>query len=770
MVKPAFFRQRPLVGAALALLAGVILGIRLPWVPGLLLAGLLGGVALTAVLILQEKPLLAGICALLLFAGALYSGFLSHPSPPEAVGRGWVTAVVEEPLSPRNAGGWRAWLRDAVFEPDEGGRVSLGTLYWTGDEEEEDTQEQAFLASLAPGDRIRFRGKVYEPSGAENPHGFDFRLYLLQNGARAGVSGCAEGETLERGLKSLSARMEGIRQALGRRMDRIFSEASAYPRALILGERNEIDEGTRADFQRLGVAHILAVSGLHVALLAGLAMAVMRLLGLGPRVRTACVGVLLLGYGALLGFPVSAVRAGILFFLNQVRLLYRRSWDPLTGLAAALMVVLVLFPLSVLSVGTAMTFGAVLGIHLMRNRFQTVLRRAKPRALWEALTVTAGATWGMAVPAAAAYHSFSFAGLLLSPVACVLLGVLLPAYLAVFALGCVYLPLGQALAGILRAVLGWIPELLRGFPSLSITVPSPSGWFLTAFIAVTFLLSRYCILDSKRKAAWAAAIVVLCTAGSLATAPRGVRYIQFSVGQADAAVVEDGKSTLILDTGRNGTDLAAYLLAEGRRPDTVLLTHLHGDHCGGIVQLLENGLIPGEVLLPWGADTLRIDDTGRDVMRLLEERSVPVRYLSRGDCLSTERVRITILWPEEGKVRPEQDPNAYPMAGILETQGIRLLFTGDLEGAYEEFSAVEADILKVAHHGSQTSTSQAFLDSVAPSAVLVSCSRGRALPHQETMDRLAASGAAVYRTDECGALTVTFSSQGYSVTPWLKSP
>ena len=766
MLKRPFFMERKLTACAIGLLAGILLGIKMPYRPLIPAAGIILSAAWVGLRRGRKKNALVAVTALILFSGALYGAVRAHPALPQARGRGQVTAVVGEEPAPRASGGYRSVLKDVVFTDETGAETYLGTLYWTMTPSTE--SQQAFAESVTAGSLVTVTGKVYEPGLADNPYGFDFRLYLLERRIGLGFSGCTDGVVTGRAPMSPGMFPVMVRKALSGAMDRIFGEAAAYPKALLLGEREELSAETRENFNQLGIAHMLAVSGLHVALLAGLVTGIAAWLGAGVKTRFVLSFVFLALYCAVLGFPVSAVRASVLFVMDRARVVRRRSGDTLTGLSAALIVVLAVFPLSVLSVGLWMTFGAVLGIHLARNALDHRLRNVKGRVLIRPALTTAGAVWGMAVPSVMAYHSFSLWGLLLSPLACAFLAVLLPVYLAVFALGLLYLPAGQAAAALLHRLIGWLPGLLEIFPKASFTLPSPSVWFLIAFVTVTVLLTRYVLLPVRRRVLIGCAVIVICLAGGILTQDRGVTYIQFSMGQADAAVLQDGRETVVIDTGENGSDLANYLMSVGRRPDTLILTHLHSDHCGGVRQLMNNGLIPQRIILPEGAADQQIDDVGLEVLSLLRDAGSLIRFAARGDSFDTPRARITFLWPVRGAVRRGQDPNLYSLAGVIDGDGVRLLFTGDLDGAYEDYAAVPADILKVAHHGSGGSTSESFLDAVGPTALILTCESGRALPNINTLARIEAYGADVYRTDGTGAVTVRFGGGSYTVTLYLK--
>ena len=168
-------------------------------------------------------------------------------------------------------------------------------------------------------------------------------------------------------------------------------------------------------------------------------------------------------------------------------------------------------------------------------------------------------------------------------------------------------------------------------------------------------------------------------------------------------------------------------------------------------------------MLPVGAEKQLIHP---DFILLLEElrnNGTEIRFLSRGDVLPLPSGTLTVLWPEDGKVRSSQDANHYSLVSRICLNGSVLLQTGDITGTYESYCAAPADILKAAHHGSRSSTSAEFLETVSPDVVLVSCRRNSRL--QDFRIRLGT--LPVFGTSESGAVTVRFDENGYTVIPFL---
>ena len=734
---------------------GILAGKTVGFMPGIMAGSALMGALLILLLSRLKKDVFPGVVAVVFSLSALYAGYAARPYDIPTggyVAEGYVSGEVVR----RDNGSYRVALRDVEAVDMNGRHVRLGRVYWTFrpyDDEEIDLMGR----TLFDGDRVTFAGTVYQPSGQANPWGFDFSLYLRQNGFDCAVSGCSSPSVVREADVDFSGRMLRVRLALSGEMDRIFGDSAPWPQALLLGERDRLSEDTRQAFADLGIAHILAVSGLHVGLIGALLLFILRKASAPPWLRLAVLACFMLFYCALLDFSHPVCRAGILLVLGEGRHCVRRSPDPLTVLSASMIVILLISPLSLFSAGFRMTFCAVLGITLFSGPISRALRRLG-RFPASALGASWGAAAGVAVPLAGTYHSLSLLGLVLSPPVCLVMGVLLPAYLAVFAVGCVWLRAGQFLAGLLHACLSPLEGLFSSWSVRGVgvvPVPAAPAAAVAALCVLAFAVSDYTVMKKRARVLCAVTALAVAAGAFAARDDARIRYLQFSAGQGDCALILDGRETVVIDCSEDGGDLRSWLLSEGRRADTVVLTHLHADHCGGLIDLMEGGVGIGCVILPEGAEDVEIDAVGVTVMGMLRERGIPVTYVRAGDTFGTSRVRFEVLWPEGDAVRPLSDANDYSLTLLCEAGGVKVLFAGDLSGTYEMYAARDADILKVAHHGSVSSTSGAFLDIVTPKVAVITCRSGMKLPAEATVDRLLATGCAVYRTDECGCLTFT---------------
>ena len=636
--------RRILVLLALGFGAGILPGLRLAFYGWFLAA--LALCLLTAIALRRYRlpALMAGIAAMF-FAGLSLCAWQAHPTLPEAGSYAVTGRVDGEARFRAEDNRVTVYLRDVHLN---GERTGL-RAYWTYYPED----PEAPLPQ--DGQTAAFTARLYHPQGQVNPHGFDFRLYLLQRGTAVGLSG-AKKLTLEpAGQTQPDSLILRVRRALLGRLRTLLNGEDALAAALLLSERADMPEDMTRDFQRAGVAHVLAVSGLHVMILSSMVMLLLRRLSPSPLAMLLLTLALLLPYCLLVGMTASILRASVL----------------------------------------------------------------------------------------------------------------LPAYIVLLLVGAVCPPLGA----ILGRALAWVSARLTDCIHLaaqpawaSVRVPSPP-WYLAAAIVLTLiLLTRFVLLRPWRRVLIGALALAAAVGTMLLTQNRLPRYIQLSLGNADAAIIEDGARTVVIDTGENGRELAAYLLAEGRGIDTLILSHLHTDHAQGLRELLDYEVPIGEICLSTEAQATQVSDACLSVLNAAREHGVPVRLICAGDELKTERVGIRVLWPEGGSANDRGGANDYALALLIDLDGAHILHMSDVSGAYELYAAQEADALKIAHHGSSSSTGEAFLDRVRPAIGLLSARQGSA----KTLERLAQAGVMVYDTEELGALTLTVRNGEMRVQGYLQ--
>lgn len=750
-------RQRGwlLIPSAFALAAGVFLGrgVALLLFP---LAACLS--ALLAVLLLKGRGRFAA-CVVLSFAMGVFAGCLAfHPSlPPEDTYE--VQGIISDEVSAGAFGQYRVLLSDLRLNGRNTGKGAYWTFY---------TDEP--MDSLVPGKAVSFIGSLYHPSDEDNPGGFNFREYLLQRGIPVGLYGNECLDITEPDYFSFSGWLASLRHRLtSSLLSALGPETGAYASALLLGTRNLIPSEDRKIFSNLGIAHILCVSGFHVGILIGFLGLLFRLFRLRPWLRIGLYAVLLFLYAGICGMNQPVIRASLLLLVLLSGKVLNRPRSGLHTLAAVFMIMTLCSPAQITSVSFQLTFCSVFGLFFFQPLSQLVLssriRSSFLRSALSRLVLLFGIHLGILFPMLYFFQRLPLLGFLISIPATMVFSVLIVVLWVFMFLALPFPGFASLLAVPLRLITG---TLLNGIRWLG-SMPGLTAWIRTPSLltgcGILLLFTGFCYFFRFRRTMRA----VFLFAGTLSVVVSllpvhhaETEYIQFSAGNADAAVLWDHDQVYVIDAGEADSVLSGYLRARRLTPDAVIITHLHADHAGGLRSLMEDEIPIPCLYIPYGADSLDIHPDFSALLEQLRSSGTRIVYLSRGDVLPLPSGTLSVLWPEKGKVRPLQEANHYSLVSRFSLNGSTMLHTGDISGAYEMYSAVQADLLKAAHHGSVHSTSPAYLSAVSPQAILLSCRQASRL--ESFRDRC--GNIPVYGTPETGAVTVRFENGSFWIRPF----
>ena len=729
---------------------------------------------------------------------------------------------------------------------------------------------------LKIGNYIRLSGKVVPFAEPENAGQFDEWAYY-----RAERMCCKfnadEIEVLNDGVDEIREWCRVIRN----RMDTIYEEIlpkkhAGIVSAILLGDKAELDADTKALYQKNGIAHILAISGLHVSLLGMGVFALIRKCG-SPLVPAAVTTMLILiFYGCLTEFSVSTQRAVGMLVIAMFAKLLGRSYDSRSACALCGLFILIVNPMQLYQAGFQLSFAAAFGISYFGRELE-MMKLNKGKKLSERMMVSllSGMTTQLlTVPIIlnCFYELPVYAVLLNLPVIGLLSAVVLLSILAGGA-GIFSYSFGKFLAGGVYIILEFYESLCGLVEKLPCPIwlyGKPQGWRIFAYFAVLLLFFAIAAKVGKRYrhhprqhryrrwAFWVLCLLPLVLAkcpdriGEEDSEPLWVKNTVgpeeerrkgdscivslLSVGQGDCAVVQSGNgSTYLIDCGSSSVKLVGeyrlkpWLKYHGiSKLEAVFLSHPDSDHTNGVMELLEKTNSPddwyrGEIqiknlVLPAAyrkeveaaaADNRksnehsaerfveRIDEDGQSeekgfasIYKLAQKNGIPVLWFDTGDKVTEAGLSFTCLHPNEEY--PTYDTNDASMVLMMECQNIGILFTGDVgeageekvglalgemlekeeemgvleeviagnknnsSGIWSETGENKTVILKVAHHGSKNSTSEAFLKILQPDIAVISCGKNNRFghPHEDTLERLKKVGSKVVATPESGTVSV----------------
>ena len=738
-------------GIAAALTAGILLGRA---ADSVILCAAALACAMASALILRGGGRRAAVLASVAALGAVWGYAAYHPSLPEE-GTYVVSGVVADEIHLRDDGQVRTTLRSVTLDGQPIGFGAYWTYYLAEDEEPPE--------ELMPGRRVTVTARIYHPGGADNPGGYNFREALLQKGIGVGVYG-DDALTLTDAPGNVWGMAASLRHGLSLRlMDVMGEEAGGYAAAMLLGSREMVPSEDREAFSRLGVAHILSVSGFHVGVLAGLIGAVLKRLRMSRKARLAVTAAILSAYCLLTGMNVPVVRAALLMMLWEYGAIRHRQRINVHLLSACFVIILLLSPVQITSVSFHLTFGAMLGLSLVTpamERLHTFQHSASRRA-WRNVCGAVGAQLGVLAPAVYWFQELPLLGLVLNVTVFSLAGIMMTlCWLTLFLLPAAPLAalIGSAAKGMITAMLTAVRRLgmMEGITLWTCqgNLVTLLGWGL-----MLAALSMWWRWPGRRRAAVLAVNAALLMSSLLPWPHTTTEYMQFSVGEADAALLWDEEMTLAVDAGEDDRVLATYLRQHRLSLDALVLTHLHADHAGGLRALMDERIPIARCYVPWGAEDAAVHPDMTALLEEAEHAGMEIIHLARGDRIDLPSGSITVLWPEKGRVRPAQDANQSSLVMLAEVKGTTLLLTGDMDGLYENYAAVPADVLKVAHHGSASSTSAEFIQAASPKLLLLSC--GNKARRQSMEERR--QGIDLVDTDAHGAVTIHLEEGGYAV-------
>jgi len=665
--------------------------------------------------------------------------------------------------------------------------------------------------AIEPGMLVSVSGGVRPPPD-DDPYGDYLR--------RTGVAGTLRARSLEiRPTESGPANvLERLRRGAATALTTAIPEPEAGLAAgIVVGLRDRVDRDLAADFTTVGASHVVAISGWNIAIVAASVAALGG--GLARRRRAVLTATAIVLYVAFAGASASVVRAAAMAGVVLVARESGRAGRAAAALGWAALLLLIADPHLVTDAGFQLSTLATAGILAWATPLGAWLTGAArgrvPGWLIECLAVSLAA---QAATLPVVLVTFGRLAIVSPVVNLAIVPLVAPAMAAsAVALGGGFATMAGApalvatLLGLpawvlLSAIVG-IVEATAALPFASATLEPPwnvVGGLTTALAPAVVVAARRQLRSAPRPASRAGSLVLTPTASQRRPATHGparrivaaalavslvavglavahrpdgsTKVTALDVGQGDAILIEGGRGGRMLVDGGPDPDRLLIELDErlppwDRRIDVVVLTHPHEDHVAGLALLLSRYRVgrvfepgmrgPGPGYAAWDAE--------------LAAAGAPARgLLVTGDRLAVDDLHFDVLWPDPGRV-PLEPPdggrsiNDVSIVLLGEVGGRRILLTGDVEDDVDPMLAARGlpavDFLKVAHHGSGTASTVAFLGVVRPTVAVVSAGADNPYGHpaRSTLDHLAATGAAVFRTDTDGSVEAVFADGGMTV-------
>ena len=624
--------------------------------------------------------------------------------------------------------------------------------------------------AIIEGDRVEAWAVLRVPHGFGTPGAYDAAAQARRDGIHA------FGYVKSRRLVTRARRegVGGLRDVAARARQRAREAILAYVlpgpeqglvRAMTIGDRTGVEPETAEAFRIAGTYHVLALSGTQVALVAGLVLWVMTRLETPPLARAALASSALVFYAVFVGGDVPVTRATVM----AVVMLAGRALDldadlaNLLGLAAILL--LLHHPSWIGDVGFQLSFAATLGLLLLSS----VLAARLPPMKWRlelAIAASMAAQAALVPLLLVHFHRLALAALVLNLAA-------VPLSAAVLFTGFAVVLASAGPSGLAYRVgdVAWIcahallrsGEVVRLVPGLDVRHPTPPLWAMVVFLAGLLLLRAPARFRAGVVTTALGLAALLCAARP-APGDGRLSLTALDVGQGDCLAVRSPRGRLWMVDAGGSFDarfdigeavVGPYLWSQGwRRIEALVLTHAHPDHVGGAPFLLR----AFDLGATWEGPAPRHDRGYAELDAALRAGGAARRTVARGVREDWDGVAVEVAGPRPPRRAPWTTRNDDSVVLRLSWGSVTFLLTGDIEAAGEDaLGAVAAQVLKVPHHGSRSSSSARLLAAVSPRVALVSVGHANRFghPHPEVVDRYARAGVWLMRTDRDGATTVS---------------
>lgn len=669
---------------------------------------------------------------------------------------------------------------------------------------------------LAVGVKVQVRGKLAPVEGPGNPGELDFRTYYRTKGIACRLYGenlaVAGGEAIPyyKGIAEFRMQCAGVLEKI------CMPEDVAVFKAVLLGDTSDMNPEMRDMYQRNGISHLLAVSGQHLAIIGGGIYLMIRRAGAGYGKAGMISAVLVISYGIMTGSSGSAIRAVIMIVCLWMAAVKGRSYDTLSALGAAALILLYRQPYLLYHSGFELSFGAVLAISGLGGWMQSFLEleRAWEKTLLISLSVQ------IVLTPIVLYHYFQHPlyGIFLNLLVIPLVSILMYSGILGIVLGSFWIQGGVAAVGAGHYILRFyelLCEFAEGLPGYSLVLGRPSPGSLVMYFGIHAMGTAVVLFCIRGRSAFIRAksparcndhlaeshfrtrvssisckpmilmyffwIYALSFAALVPRPVKGLEVVCLDVGQGDGLLLRTGKRAVLIDGGSSSQKklgdivLEPYLKSRGISwIDYAVVSHGDSDHINGLMYLLEESkdIGIGTLVLPVMG---KGEEVYENLAALARREGADVVYMKTGDWVETGELTLTCLYA--GEDFGGKDRNSHSLVLCGDYKGFHMLFTGDMgegqesslarlaeqEGTLQDIHLNHVQILKTAHHGSRTSSSEVFLDRLKIRLAVVSYGEGNSYGHPspETMARFREQGIAVLETGKKGA--ITFKTDGASL-------
>jgi competence protein ComEC len=674
------------------------------------------------------------------------------------------------------------------------------------------------MKKLEFGTKIKLAGEYSAPEGQRNFKGYSYKEYLMTKEiyGTVKIENSNDVETIKKNQSNFFEKMiNKVSNLLKRKVEILLPENSAsLLKGILLGDCTDISSDVKENFKECNLSHMLAVSGAHLSyLIIGINIILSKKI-FGKRASKIITIFGIIIFMNITNMSPSIERAGISSIICIIASLIHRKPDAINAVAIAMLCTVIKNPLSILNVGMQLSYAGTLSLLMFvngreENNYRETIENSEKgknikKYLVESIKVTLCANILIMPLTIYKFNTISLNFILANLVAGPLLGLSLILGLIMLVTSFVSLNIAKLFSFILNIILIILiksTKLISQIPYSNITVITPH--LISIVIIYTIIFLGYYIakspelrkkLKTKNKLIIKTITIVLSIAIiSVATLrlleEKKLKLYFVDVGQGDCTYLKtpSGKNILIDGGGNRDKEkydvgkkvLLPYLLDRRvKKLDYIIVSHFDADHAQGLEAVIQNIKVKNIIVCKQASDSALY----QEIMKLCKKKKVNIITVKRGQNIKIDKyVHFEILHPgdimlDDGKGGLNANAIVAKMYCTIKNKTTTIMFTGDIEEKAEEElvkiygDKLKADILKVAHHGSKTSSIAEFLKCVSPKIALIGVGKDNTFGHPNSgvLSRLEDINAKIYRTDKLGEITVTISKNKTSIKTMIK--
>lgn len=628
------------------------------------------------------------------------------------------------------------------------------------------------IPSIKYGDSLYIEGEFKQPEEARNYKGYNYKQYLKTKK----IIGTVELEKVKILKSSNGSFIHNIQKYIRDTINgTLTDEEGNLLLAILLGDKDKLSEDIQESFKTSNLSHMLAVSGAHVSyIILGLTYVLQNSIIGKKNGKIVCI-IFLLAFMAITNFTPSVTRACIMAILTLFSgIIYRKS-DVYTNISVAALITLIFNPYSLLDLGFQLSYGGTIGIIIFIKRIQEKKSNSKVINYIKQMALVSIYANIIIIPIMM-YHfntvslTFIISNIMASPI----LGIIVITGFLFIITSITVKPLTRLIAIFIKPILSIlikISQICSKLPFSNILVVTPYMFNVISYYAIIL----YCIKSKKNnkcKIIICLLIVLILINFIIYIFPQKLRIFFIDVGQGDSTlIITPDKKTVLIDGG--GSDsfdvgekvLLPYLLDRRiLKIDYVLISHFDTDHCGGILTIMEKVKVKNIII----SEQAEHSENYERFKKLMIHKKIRLIEVKKGDKIKIGRYsEFKILFPTS-RLLSENPLNNNSIVAQFNYNNFKMLFTGDIEKLAEqqilktEKAEIRADILKVAHHGSKTSSIPEFIKAVRPRIALIGVGKNNTFghPNQQTIKNLENIKCRIYRTDLQGEIIIRIDQKG----------